>query len=191
MTASIDNWNVDPNQVWYVKIGPSGGQGLVELFNTAADAQAGTNRVAHGTFSFGSGAPVTLTDEPTPPTVQIFNEVLEYHLKATLLEEDPAATFRIGPFTDLPEVSSPLLSDADRILDRARREIDQHTHTQILRDVSLAVHYPDMDVGDVVRITDSMRSLDVTARIDEIRTSFDKDSLLDTFTAVEFKDVVR
>jgi hypothetical protein len=191
MAPSVDDFNLDPNQTWYVKLSHDGGAGLVGLFNSQADAEAGTNRVAYAAFSYGTAVEITLTNDAADPEVSIFNTYLEYHLRVTFLSEDDAALFRVGPFTDLPEVRDTLLVSSAQILDRARREIDEHTHTAIERTMPLAAHYPALDVGDIVRVTDSMRSLDVSTRLTKVVTQFDAASLTDTITTVEYKDVTR
>lgn len=191
MAAKVDDLNVNPNQAWYIKISDAGTQGLVEFFNSEADAEAGINRVAYGYFDFGYAVEVELTNDTADPEIEIFNDYLDYHIKVTLYDGDPTKIFREGPLTDLTEVSDPLLISSQAILDRARREIDEHTHTKIIRDVSLATHLPQRDPGDVIRLRDPMRGLDQLVRIEDITTMGTKDSLLDAIRTVEFKDVKR
>ena len=61
MSAQIVSLNLNPNIEWWIKVGPDAGQGLVEFFTSKADRDAGTNRIAYGTFAFGSAVEVTLS----------------------------------------------------------------------------------------------------------------------------------
>jgi hypothetical protein len=55
-TPRQTDWNVSPNQRFYVKISDIGSQMRVELFNTPADAGAGTDRVASANVDFDRGS---------------------------------------------------------------------------------------------------------------------------------------
>ena len=191
MAANINSLNLNPNIQWWIKVGPSGGQGLVEFFTTKADRDAGTNRIAYGTFAFGTTVEVVLTQDAETPVISIFNDYQTGHCIVTLLAEDPPAVFAIGPFTDKWEVIDPLLVSAQARLDRATREIDEGTHTKVYRDLTLGVHIQGLEIGDKRKLQDNMRDLDQSVRIESINIHGDKDSLVDTIRTVEFKDVKR
>jgi hypothetical protein len=191
MTAAINSLNLNPNIQWWIKIGPSGGQGLVEFFTTKADRDAGTNRVAYGIFAFGAAVEVVLTQDAETPVISLFNDQNTWHCICTFLEEDPQAIFAIGPFTDKQEVIDPLLVDSQPILDRATREIDEGTHIKINRDLTLGVHIQGLEGGNTRKLQDNMRGLDQSTRVESIGIHGDKDTLVDTVRTGEFKDVKR
>ncbi len=195
MTAQIVSLNLNPNIKWWIKLGPSGGQGLVEFFTTEADAEAGTNRVAYGTFAFGTEVEVTLTQDAETPVISLFNSLEPWHCIVTLLEGDEACLGRRGPYTDKPEVLDPLLASSQARLDRATREIDEGTHIAIYRDLALGVHTQGLEVGDARKLQDNMRGLDQSVRIESItihgEINENKMVLVDTVRTVEFKDVKR
>ncbi len=191
MAAQINSLNLNPNIEWWIKIGPSEGQGLVEFFTTKADRDSDTNRVAYGVFAFGTEKEVTLTQDAEMPEISLFNSLEARHCIVTLLAEDPEGIFAIGPFTDKPEVIDPLLASAQARLDRATREIDEGTHIKINRDLTLGVYSQGLEVGDKVKLQDTMRGLDQSVRIESITIHGDKDSLVDTVQTVEFQDVKR
>jgi len=191
VAAAIISLNLSPNLQWWIKLGPSGGQGLVEFFTTKADRDAGTNRVAYGVFDFGAAVEVMLTQDAETPAISLFNDQETWHCICTLLAEDEEAIFAIGPFTDKWEVIDPLLVSAQARLDRAMREIDEGTHTKINRDLTLGVHIQGLEVGNTVKLQDNMRGLDQSVRIESITIHGDKDSLTDNLRITEFKDVKR
>ena len=141
----VTDWNIEPNQKWFVKLSDGGATALVELFNTLADAQAGANRVAYGSAAFGVDVKAFLTADATPPSfgsLAKFNSQLDYHLKITGVDGDALKRFAIGPFTDLPPVEDPLMLSEEIITARATLEINRGTHSILRRSISLDSHYP-------------------------------------------------
>lgn len=191
MTAKIDNWNSDPNIKWFVKISDAGAQGLVELFKTKADAEAGTNRVAYGSFEFGTAQEVTLTNDTEDPEIELFTDREDWHIRVTLLNGDPEAIVRYGPVTDKADISDPLLVDSQALLDRGTREVDEGTHTRISRTITLGTHVQGLEADDKRRLRDGMRGLDRQVRIDDIVVRGTPNELTDILTAVEFEDATR
>ena len=191
MAANVYSGNLKPNQQYFVKIGPSDGAGLVELFNTQAYAEAGTNRVAYGTFEFGQGQEVILTNDSEDPEIELFTDQEDWHIRVTLLNGDPEAIIRYGPVTDKSDISDPLLVDSQALLDRGTREVDEGTHTKISRTISLGTHAQGLETNDKRRLRDGMRGLDRQVRVDDIVIRGTTGSLNDTVVAVEFEDATR
>jgi len=200
MAFDVTDWNINPNQKWFVKLSDAGTTALIELFNTLADAQAGTNRVAFANVAFGVDVKVLLAADTTPPsfgTLAKFNIQLDYHLKITGVDGDATKRFAIGPFTDLPPVEDPLMLSEAVILARANLEINRGTHSILARALSLDSHYPALNGGDIVTLSSTRRglvavrnrieSITITARIDESKELTFNDSL----EVVEFLDFVR
>lgn len=196
----VTDWNINPNQKWFVKLSDAGAVALVELFNTLADAQAGTNRVAFGNAAFGTDVKVLLTPDTTLPSfgpLVKFNIQLDYHLKITGVDGDATKRFAIGPFTDLPPVEDPLMLTEQIILARATLEINRGTHSTLRRSIALGSHYPALNCGDIVTLSSTRRglvavrnrieSLTITARIEDTREL----TFNDDVEAVEYIDFVR
>lgn len=191
MAGDIVLSNLDPNQIWYAKISDQGANALIELFNSAADANAGTNRVAYASFDFGVAVEVTLTNDTTEPDIELFCSDDEWHLMVTMQSGDDTIIIQFGPFTDKPEILDPLLASSQARIDRARREIDAGTHIEISRVISLNTHIQGLEPGDTRKLKDNARGLDQSVRIDEITITGDKDSLKTVLKTVEYDDVTR
>jgi hypothetical protein len=54
MSFAITEWNLNPNQNWYVKISDSGSDILVELYESEDDLTAGTGLTASGSVDYGT-----------------------------------------------------------------------------------------------------------------------------------------
>jgi hypothetical protein len=201
MAFDITDWNINPNQKWYVKLSDAGSTVLVELFNTLADAIAGTNRVAVGAnVAFGVDVKVLLTPEAVLPTfgaLAKFNSTLDYHLKVTVVDGDTTKRFAIGPFTDLPPVEDALMLTEEMIFARATLEINRGTHSILRSSLQLESHYPALELGDIVTVSSSKRGyVNIRHRVETIITQAridDNQEVLfeDTIEAVEFQDFVR
>jgi len=203
MAADIYISNLDPNQRWFAKLSAitseesivdSADEVLVELFNSQSDAEAGINRVAHGSLSFGTAIRVTLTDDPEEPEIGLFNPNDTWHLRVTFTEGDGDAIIEFGPMTDLDEVIDPLLVTDVMCEARAKLEVDSATNMTITRQLSIATHIQELEclpTGDKRNLTDNMRGINQQVRIDKIEIHGDKDSLRDILTTVEFKGLNR
>ena len=191
MSADIILSNITPNQKWFAKLSDAGADGLVELFNSEAAAEAGSNRVAYGSFDFGTAVAVVLTDDTEDPEIGYFNSYSAWHLTVTLLNGDSTTIIPFGPDTILPEIIDPLLVTDQACGDRAKLEIDKHTHIKISRTLTLGTHIQNLEVNDKRRLRDIARGLDQQVRVDDIKIMGDEKSLTDIITVTEFEDATR
>jgi hypothetical protein len=201
MSLDVLDWNIDPNQRWFVKLSDVDSQMRVELFNSAPDAQSDQNRVAFAEVAFGAAVPVTLTPDFTLPAygepLAKFNNALSYHLVASGEQGDPAKIFAIGPFTDLPGIEDPLMLTEEMIRARGALEINRGTHSRFYTSLTLARHYPELDEGAIVALSSSKRvlvqarqkiiSMNTEIRIDESGEV----RFFDVLETVEYLDFVR
>jgi hypothetical protein len=191
MSADVYLSNLNPNQKWFAKLSDAGDDALIELFNTQADAEAGDNRVAYGSFAFGTGVEVVLTNDTEDPEIGLFNAYDAWHLKGTFLDGDPTVIVEFGPITELPEIIDPLLTTKQACDDRAKLEIDRHTHAEISRILTLGTHIQGLEADNKRKLTDNMRGLNQQVRVDDIQIMMDKDSIIDTITVTEYEDASR
>ncbi len=200
MAFDILDWNVDPNQPWYVKLSDVGSQMRLELFNAQADMDASANRVASADIAFGSSVNVTLTADITQPAygepLAKFNTSLSYHLVAAGADGDPVKKFLIGPFTDLPAIEDPLMLSENMIQARAQVEINRAIHTSLMRSFALDSHYPALNEGEIITLSSTKRGLSaVRCRVESLIIRAEKSEndmrLADSLEVVEFKDVKR
>jgi hypothetical protein len=195
----VSDWNLNPNQKWFVRLSDAGAAILVELFNSLADLDVSASRVAYASVTFGADVKVLLIEDSTAPLfgpMSKFNSQLDYHLKVNGQDGDQTKRFAIGPFVDLPPVEDPLMLSEEIIQARATLEINRGTHSILTTSVSLAEHYPDLDCGDIVEISSTRRALvavknrvnaiTITARIDGREVRFN-----DQVEAVRFVDFIR
>ncbi len=201
MTFEVTDWNLLPNQKFFVKLSDAGTQMNVDIYNTKVDIDADTNKVGSATVAFGTGVEVTITAGATDPSsgdpLAKFNTELTYDLKVTGVDGDTTKKFQVGPFTDMPPVEDALLVTEAMIQARATLEINRGTHSKLVRTLLLDSHYPALDEGDIVSLSATKRGLSsVRTRIDNIilRIEIDDSRIInffDTMDVVEFKDVVR
>jgi hypothetical protein len=158
MAFSIDNWNINPNRLWFVRLYDAASGIGVELYLSLADAQAQTNRQAHGISSgYGTAKLITLAvDAGASVSVSLFQTAYSWHVLVSGLSGYVAKIFQLKPFVDLPEISDPLYRNEVLIPLLAAAEINAHTHAKIERSVDLASHLPELEPGDIVEI-DSYR----------------------------------
>jgi hypothetical protein len=160
----VVDFNLSPNIRWFVRLAAAAAI-EVELYGSAANAQAQENRLGHGSAVFGAAAQVTITADPDllpapGEPIAKFNPALGYHLKVSGESGDAAKIFAIGPFTDLDAIEDPLMLSEAVIRARAELEINRGTHSRALTSVSLARHYPELDEGAIVTLTSTRRSMD-------------------------------
>ncbi len=204
MAHDVNDWNINPNQRFFVRLEEDtvGNVGtFVDLYNTKADMDAETNRVAFATVPFGVVVPVTLTEDTTEPSagepLGFFNTDLSYHLKITGQVGDGITKLQVGPFTDLPPVEDALLVTEAMIQARATLELNRGTHSAFRRTVRLDKHYEALNEGDIVDLSSTKRGLvNEPNRIDDIsiEVSVNEDGELSMFDVVNltvFEDVVR
>jgi hypothetical protein len=202
MAFDILDFNVDPNQRWYVKISDVGTLMRVEIYNTKADMDGAVNRVASADVAFGASVQVVdLIADTTAPSegepLAKFNTALGYWLILAGTDGDATKKFVIGPFTDLPAVQDALMLTEQMIQDRATVEINRGMHSTIVRNFRLGGHDPASNEGDVLQFSSSKRAqtnvlamvadLVVEARIDNAREV----QFFDQIRALEYKDFVR
>lgn len=195
MTASLDDWNVDPNETYFVWIGQNAGAGRVELYPTLADVQAKTNRIAYGDFVYGTEQSVVMENDTTEPTIERYNTYISYHVKVTLLGGDTVKIFAKKPNTDLPDIVDSLLVEEATVIARGTKEINDHTNVRIEWTLLLGSHMPELDVDDIVRFTESQRGLDKNVCVTEIMTqgyvTEGEAAVVETLRAEEFKAMKR
>ncbi len=187
MSFEITDWNVDPNQTWYVKISESASKALIEIYNTKADALAGINRIASGSADFGNNVEVTLAqDAGTTPAISLFNDTLSYHLKVSGQSGDAVVILCVPPFVDLPEINNSVYQVPGLIQKRAAYEINTHSSLIKNRDIQIANFNPDFCVGDCVRVQSNKRNIDALTTISEIIISATPASLINTLELKEY-----
>ncbi|KKL52048.1 hypothetical protein LCGC14_2289390 [marine sediment metagenome] len=201
MAFQVTDWNLTPNQRFFVKLSDGGSQIQIDIYNTQADMDASTNRVASATVSFGTDVEVIITPDSTEPSsgeaLAKFNTDLSYDLKATGADGDPTKKFQIGPFTDMPPIEDALLVTEAMIQARATLEINKGTHSKLSRTLQLDSHYPDLVEGDIVSLSSTKRGLaSVRNRIDDltIKVVIDESKevdFFDTLEVTEYVDIVR
>ena len=201
MTMEITDWNLLPNQRFFVQLSDNGEDIEIDIFNTKADLDAFTNRVAFGTTNFGVDVEATVEEDSTEPSsgdaISKFNTNLAYDLKVTGALADPLKKFQVGPFTDLNPIEDALLLSEAMIEARATLELNKGTHSAFRRNLRLDKHYEDLEEGDIVSLTITKRGLAAEPnRIDlvSIEVAQNDDGEFNMFDAIDvtvFEDVVR
>jgi hypothetical protein len=179
MTLSIVNWNIDENRVWFVRLEDIGSAVSVELYLTQADAEARENLQASGESSgYGSELEVTLVNEDgaTVP-VTFLQEEYSWHLVVSGQNGDSLVIFKMKEFIELDEISHAIYRNSTLITARATAEIDAHTHAAIIRQISLGVHLPELEVGQIVGVDSDRRGIDDLSQVVEMQITGNPDSL--------------
>jgi len=190
MPFALTEWNLNPNRNWYVKLADAGTNISVKLYPTQADAAANTNLIADGTAAFGTGSEVLLIMSATgDPLISLFNDALSYHMKVSGADADPAKTFHIKPFVDLPDINHNVYRSESLIQKKALAEINAHTHTSKIRSIGIANHNPNLRTDDVLNIQSAIRSLNVLATVSELLIAGTPDALIDQVETVEYLDL--
>lgn len=190
---AISDWNVNPNQEYFVRMDDIATGFGVELYNSLADAQAETNRIAYGNAAYGTDREIELTNDTTEPDVTVFNTSLDYHLVASGQWGDVSRIFRIKEFTDLDEIADAMFTSAVVIHTRATHEVNLHTHTRMERTMDLAEHDPDMEDGAIFALQSAIRELDVLVEVEELSILITQDPtgttvISETVLTVEWVD---
>lgn len=189
----ITDWNINPNQDWFVKLSDNGDDILVELFNTLVDAIAGINLVASGSGAFGTGTEVELTmDDSGDPNISFFNSSLSYHIKVSGSDSDTTKIYQIFAFTDLDEINNSIYRSLDLVTRRIQKEINQHTHVTKEKSLILSTLIDGLEINDVLRINSDFRGGTPTDNIvSEITITGTPRSLLSTVSANEYLDFTK
>lgn len=193
MAFSINNWNLNPNRVWYVLLSDSGSAISAGLYLTEEDAESQSNPQAEGsTQGYGDGLDVYLvSDENSIVQISLFQDFLAWHLKVSGSSGDPARVFKIKEFVDLDEISHPVYRNAGLSPVRASAEIDAHTHAIYNRTVQLATHLPDVNVGDICGLSSVDRGISDLGQVMRRRIIGTPESLIDTLEISSFKPLKR
>jgi len=167
MPLDIDRWNLADNRQWWVRLADSGAGILAELYLSEADAQAQTGLQAIGaTLDYGSAQEIFLeADADATGSITMLQAEYDWHLKVSGASADDTRILRVGPFVELPEISHSIYRDARLIEARATAEINAHTHGNKARAVSLGIHLPETEPGDIVRLNSTRRSVDAMGQI--------------------------
>jgi len=176
---SVENWNIDENIVWYVRLADSGSAVSVEMYLTQADAETQTNLQASGESSgYGSSMEVTLTNEEEAETpVTFFRDEYSWHLIVSGQNGDGTKIFKVKEFVDMDEISHSIYRSSGLITARATAEINAHTHAAIVRNVSLGTHLPEIEVGDIAGLDSARRGVDDLSQVHEHQIVGTADSL--------------
>ena len=201
MTMEITDWNLLPNQRFFVQLSDNGLGIDVDIFNTKADLDAFINRVAFGSTVFGTDVEVTVEADSTEPSsgedISKFNVKLSYDLKVNGELLDTLKKFQVGPFTDLDPIEDALLVTEAMIQARATLELNKGTHSAFRRGLRLDKHYEDLEEGDIVSLTITKRGLVAEPnRIDELSIEVAQNddgefNMFDVIDVTVFEDVVR
>jgi hypothetical protein len=171
MALSIVNWNIDENRVWFARLEDTGSEVSVELYLTQADAEARENLQASGESSgYGSELEVTLVNEDgaTVP-VTFLQEEYAWHLVVSGQNGDSLVIFKMKEFIEMDEISHAIYRNSTLITARATAEIDAHTHAAIIRQISLGVHLPELEVGQVAGLNSTRRGVNDLSQVNEIQ----------------------
>jgi len=150
----LENWNVKPNQTWFVHVNSY----TVTIYETEVDMLAVSNAIAVGTADADSLATVLTYVDEYEGDVEFYYQDVPYHVS---LSEVIAGDryFKIKPLTDLAEIRHPIYNNSSVILMRGQAELNLHTYTILGREVVLATHVPEMEVGECVDLTSTRRNV--------------------------------
>lgn len=202
MALEVTDWNLLPNQRFFVRMEDKTGTIDIDIFNTKADLDAFVSRVGFATgLPYGTNIFATITADTTEPSsgdaLSRFNPDQTFDLKYTGLFGDSLKKFQIGPFTDLPPVEDALLVTEAMVQARAILEINRGTHSSFNRELRLDKHYEALEEGDIISLSSTKRGLvSEPNRIDtlSIEVAIGEDGELNMFDVIDvtvFEDVVR
>lgn len=187
----IVKWNVAENREWFVRLADNGTGIDVDFYHTLADAQAETNRQAFGVAAvFGSAVEMLLAYDSGGPVAMLQSEY-GWNMAVSGADGDDTRIMRIGPFVELPEISHSIYRDARLIEARATAEINAHTHANIARAVSMGIHLPDTEPGDIARLNSTRRGIDAMGQVTGHRISGEPNSLTSALDISFFMELTR
>lgn len=193
MALSIVNWNIEENRVWFVRLSDTGTAVLVELYLTQADAQAQTNRQAHGTsIGYGLALDVTLANEvgATVP-VTLFRDEYAWHIMVAGQNGDAAKIFKKKADIEMDEISHAIYRNGTLITARATAEIDAHTHAAIVREIILGTHLPTLEVGDIIGLNSARRGLNDLSQVTDMEITGTPNSLITSIETRKYLELKR
>ncbi len=192
MPFEIKNWNINPNRDWFVRLAIVSGEISAGLYLTAADAQAQTDRQAHGSAAPGSDVAIVLTaDTGATVAVSFFQETEPWHLVVAGTAGDPVRILRVKAFVDLDDITHPAYRNAELVKVRALSEVNAHTHLDLARTLEIAGHLPGLEPGDILALDSARRGIDQNCQVTEHVIRGGPDSLVSTITCSRFVAVAR
>ncbi len=186
MAFSITNWNVSENREWFVRLYDTGSATGVQFFHSQADAESETNVVDSGTASYGVGQDCTLTGD-----TEFFQADYDWHLQVTGSGGDATKIFRVREFVELDEILHSIYRTSALVEARATYEINMHTHATMKRDLPLAQHLPELEIGDIMRLDSTRRGVNDLSQVISHTITGEKDSLTTHIETVKFVEVTR
>jgi hypothetical protein len=184
------DWNVKPNQIWYVKVSPSGD---VFLYETSENMVSDTNIVAKGTAD--SNLQVVLLYQTDDSAMGYYYQDMEYHLS---LSELPTSerTFKVKFLTDLSEINDPIYTNSNIVKSRGESELNLHTHLTINKELTLATHLPEIECGDIISFSSTRRGFEVKEQVmsNTIESSLSDDGetyLINVIKTATYKEIIR
>ena len=193
MALSIQQFNIDPNRVWFVRLADTGTGISVELYLTEEDAEEQTNLQASGaTTGYGSGLEVWLTaEESASVQISMHQSSLDWHITVSGAAADPTRILQIKEFVDLDDISHAIFANSNLVPLRAKAEIDAHTHAVITRSVQLGTHLPEIVVGEICAIESVSRDVSELGQVIRHQISGTPSSLLSTLDVASYKELKR
>lgn len=190
MSFELTDWNLNPNQLWFIKITDSGSLIEVGLYTTQVDASSGTNAQVLGEVSYGTDVSVVLENtEDSTIAISFFTSDETYHLKVSGQNGDDDIILQVSPFVDLPDITNSIYRSEELISKRVTNEINIHTHSAKRRDIGIASHEPELQVSDVCRIYSSFRGIDVLTVLEELIIVGTQNALINQIGTVEYTDL--
>jgi len=157
----LENWNVKPNQTWFVHVNSY----TVTIYESEADMLAVSNAIAVGTADADSLETVLTYVDEYEGDVEFYYQDVPYHVSLSeVIVGD--RYFKIKPLTDLAEIRHPIYNNSSVILMRGQAELNLHTFTVLGRELVLGSHIPEMEAGECVDLTSTRRN--VTAEKSQI-----------------------
>jgi hypothetical protein len=155
---TLQNWNVSPNQTWYVKVtGDSGSGMIVALYETLADMIAETNLYASGIVDSDTFE-VILSNESFVELAYYYEDYPAHLTVSKLLTGTAYRTFKLRPLTDISEIDHAVYNNSNITISRGQAELDLHTYGILGRSIDLATHLPELECGDVVELNSTRRN---------------------------------
>jgi len=193
MSLSISNWNIAENTPWFVRLADSGSAVSVEMYLSQADAEEQTSLQASGeSAGYGSDLEVTLENEEGAATpVSFFREEYSWHITVAGESGDDTKIFEVKEFVETDEISHSIYRNSALITARATAEINAHTHAAIIRNISLATHLPEIEVGDIAGLDSTRRDIDDLSQVFEHQIVGTPDSLLSEIKTKKFLGLKR
>ncbi|SDU38092.1 hypothetical protein [Desulfobacula phenolica] len=188
MSFAIVDWNIQADDTLYIGLADSGSDISVTVHDSESAAQSGTGGIASGSAAYGTGSTVILSGSSS---FTFFNASLDHHLKVSGESGDETKIFQVSPSADLPEISNSIYQSESLIQRRATYEINAHTHTSKIRDISIANPIPSLKIGDVLQIQSTRRGINVLTAITNLTISGTPDSIVNTVETVEYVDLTK